>query len=134
MTYNPSSTSSPSRSPGCLKKPSTPEAPLPYARGGALMFRSAVGAIAHELPGVGLHLWGVKLSTFKEPIALHEQVISFDSAAWNGLFGADREEWRVNYPPAKTGGLVSGATPAEVDASETIGRLTAACRMFSAAL
>jgi hypothetical protein len=64
------------------------------ARASTATIRSVVGAVAHELPGVGLHLWGVKLSTFKAPIALHEQVISFDSAAWNGLFGSDREEWR----------------------------------------
>jgi hypothetical protein len=45
-----------------------------------------VYAVAGELPGVPLHLWGVKLDVLKGRRSLPEQVISVDSAAWNNLF------------------------------------------------
>lgn len=51
-----------------------------------------VGIVSAELPGVSLHLWGVKLDALKASIAL-PGVASVDSAAWSGLFGTDREEW-----------------------------------------
>jgi hypothetical protein len=51
------------------------------ARASTQMIQKVVTAVAQELPGVPLHLWGVKLTTLKSKIAL-PQVISVDSAAW----------------------------------------------------
>lgn len=48
-----------------------------------------VAAVAGELPGVGLHLWGVKLKALGR--GLPRQVVSVDSAAWNGRFKSDLE-------------------------------------------
>ena len=66
------------------------------ARADAALIRQVVEAVTAELPGVPLHLWGVKLDVLKNRIALPESVISVDTAAWNGLFGQDREEWRIS--------------------------------------
>lgn len=55
-----------------------------------------VSTVAALLPGVPLHLWGVKLSVLQAPLALPAQVVSVDSAAWNGLFFTDREAWRAS--------------------------------------
>jgi hypothetical protein len=62
-------------------------------RADAAMIRSVVGAVAAELPGVPLHLWGVKLAALSSGDALPEQVASVDSAAWNGLFGTGRTKY-----------------------------------------
>jgi hypothetical protein len=60
-----------------------------------------VGIVEQELPGVSMHLWGVKLDALKAAIAL-PGVISTDSAAWSGLFGTDREEWRASGMTQRT--------------------------------
>ncbi len=65
-------------------------------RASAAQIRAIVQAVAAELPGVGFHLWGVKLSVLQDRAALPEAVVSVDSAAWNGLFGTDREAWRAS--------------------------------------
>lgn len=64
------------------------------ARASASMIREVVTQVARLLPGVQLHLWGVKLGVFKSPIALPEQITSVDSAAWNGMFGHGRNLWK----------------------------------------
>lgn len=51
------------------------------------MIRDVVQAVREELPGVGLHLWGVKLALLKT--GAPPDVVSVDSAAWNGMFGSD---------------------------------------------
>lgn len=63
-------------------------------RASVAMIHDVVRAVSEILPGVPLHLWGIKLSALQSPLAMPEQVVSVDSAAWNGLFGTDREEWR----------------------------------------
>lgn len=55
---------------------------------------SIIHTVAAELPGIPLHLWGVKLSVIQSSIALPESVVSIDSAAWNGFFGRYIEKWR----------------------------------------
>lgn len=58
--------------------------------------RRVVGAVANELPGVPLHLWGIKLSTLQNRIALPAAVVSVDSAAWNALFGSGLEIYKMH--------------------------------------
>lgn len=65
------------------------------------MIAAVVGIVSEELPGVDLHLWGVKLDALKAAIAL-PRVVSTDSAAWSGLFGSDREEWRASGMKQRT--------------------------------
>jgi hypothetical protein len=49
-----------------------------------------VEALVERLPGVTFHLWGVKLQALGSwPGGLPSQVVSVDSAAWNGRFGRD---------------------------------------------
>ena len=65
-------------------------------RASTAMIRAVSFAVAAELPDVPLHLWGIKLGALRDPIALPAQVVSVDSAAWNGMFGTDlevRREW-----------------------------------------
>lgn len=64
------------------------------ARASSEMIRHVVGLVARELPGVPLHLWGVKLGVLKSSICLPEQVVSVDSAAWNGMFHTGRQAWK----------------------------------------
>lgn len=64
------------------------------ARASANMIRQVVTMVAGELGDVPLHLWGVKLSVLQSPIHLPEQVVSVDSAAWNGMFRTGREKWK----------------------------------------
>lgn len=64
------------------------------ARASAEMIRKVVIMVASELPGVPLHLWGVKLSVLQMPISIPQQVVSVDSGAWNGMWGKDRELWK----------------------------------------
>lgn len=82
-------------------------------RASADMVKQVVLAVADELPGIPLHLWGVKLNVLRSNYEL-PGVVSVDSAAWNGLFGRDIElarsarkavgmtqreyEWRVSLP------------------------------------
>lgn len=56
------------------------------------MIRDVVAAVRDELPGVPLHLWGVKLTLLQT--GLPPGVVSVDSAAWNGFFGRDLEKRR----------------------------------------
>lgn len=51
-------------------------------RANAEMVRRVAAAVAEELPGIPLHLWGVKLAVLRSPVAL-PHVISVDSAAWS---------------------------------------------------
>lgn len=72
--------------------------------------RDVVEALAAVLPDLPLHLFGVKLDLMLGALALPGAVISLDSAAWNGRFGHDLEQyrdqpfnqreyaWRVAYP------------------------------------
>ena len=63
-------------------------------RASVQMIHDVVSAVSAELPGVPLHLWGVKLGLLQSPLALPEQVVSVDSAAWNGMFRTGRERWK----------------------------------------
>lgn len=65
------------------------------ARADASMIHKIVGAVSQELPDTPFHLWGVKLGALKSSLYL-PQVISVDSAAWNGAFKSDLETARVN--------------------------------------
>lgn len=56
-------------------------------RADAAMVRRVAHAVAEELPGIPLHLWGVKIAAIDSSESLPEQVVSVDSAAWNGRFG-----------------------------------------------
>lgn len=58
------------------------------------MIHKVIAAVSEELPGVPLHLWGIKLGAFKAFDALPGKIASVDSAAWNSLWGTNREEWR----------------------------------------
>jgi hypothetical protein len=60
------------------------------------MIRDVVMAVTSVLPDVPLHLWGVKLGAFKNEEGFPETIESIDSAAWNGLFGTNRERWRAS--------------------------------------
>lgn len=61
------------------------------ARADTATIQDVVAAVADELPGVPLHLWGVKLGFLKSPVAVHPAVVSIDSAAWNALYGRGRD-------------------------------------------
>lgn len=65
-------------------------------RADPLMARRVVAAVARELPGVPLHLWGLTHRVFDSQAALAPQVASLDSAAWNGFFGKGHELWRAS--------------------------------------
>lgn len=58
-------------------------------RASAHQIEAIVTALASAMPGVRFHLWGVKLSSLWR--TLPANVISLDSAAWNGRFGRDIE-------------------------------------------
>lgn len=62
-------------------------------RADARMIRTVARAVAEELPGVPLHLWGVKLAALNSAEALPETIDSVDSAAWNSLFYQGREKF-----------------------------------------
>ena len=64
-------------------------------RANAQTIREVALAVSRILPGIPLHLWGIKMSVLRSPIALPEQVISSDSAAWHGFFahGLERHKW-----------------------------------------
>jgi len=55
------------------------------------MIRDVVQVVRDELPGVPLHLWGVKLGLLQSVGGVPPGVASVDSAAWNGFFGQDLE-------------------------------------------
>lgn len=62
-------------------------------RASAKMVQQVVQAVAEQLPGVPLHLWGVKLLVLQSAYAL-PNVVSVDSAAWEGLMFKGRTEWQ----------------------------------------
>jgi hypothetical protein len=70
-------------------------------RADSRMIRDVVMAVTSELPNMPIHLWGVKLGAFKSNDGLPEEVTSMDSAAWNGLFGTNRERWRQSGLPQR---------------------------------
>ena len=62
-------------------------------RASTAQIRAIVRAVSAELPGVGFHLWGIKLGALADGIALPSQVKSVDSAAWKGLYsGRERQQ------------------------------------------
>jgi hypothetical protein len=63
-------------------------------RASVSMIRQVVAAVAEELPGVPLHLWGVSLRGLRSPVALPGHVVSCDSSSWNRLPVKGVEEWR----------------------------------------
>lgn len=65
------------------------------ARADSRMVRDVVNAVSTELHGIPFHLWGVKLDVLKSVYAM-PQVISVDSAAWNGLFGSDLQKYKAS--------------------------------------
>lgn len=68
-------------------------------RASSQMIREVILAVTAILGDVPIHLWGVKKTTFKDSIALPECVTSVDSAAFNGLFGTGRNEWKHAMKP-----------------------------------
>ena len=52
--------------------------------------------VAEELPGIPLHLWGVKMTALRSRVALPRAVRSCDSAAWEGAFGEGHEQRRAS--------------------------------------
>lgn len=63
------------------------------ARASAAMVHRVVQAVAEQLPGVPLHLWGVKLGVLSAAYEL-PQVVSVDSAAWHGHFTGQGSAWK----------------------------------------
>ena len=59
------------------------------ARRNVTEIRTIVRYVADRFPGVPLHLWGVKLAALSSWHGMPASVVSTDSAAWNGRFGAD---------------------------------------------
>lgn len=70
-------------------------------RASVQMIHEVVRAVSAILPGVPLHLWGIKLGALQSPLALPESVVSVDSAAWNGLFRTGRNEWKESGLPQR---------------------------------
>lgn len=70
-------------------------------RASVQMIHDVVRSVNSILPGVPLHLWGIKLGALQSPVAMPECVASVDSAAWNGLFGSDRQEWKTSGLPQR---------------------------------
>jgi hypothetical protein len=70
-------------------------------RAGAEMIRQVVNAVVAELGDVPLHLWGVKLSYLQSHIAMPEQIVSVDSAAWNDQFGRGIEKFHESGMPRR---------------------------------
>ncbi len=52
--------------------------------------------VAAELPGISLHIWGVKITALRHRIALPRAIRSCDSAAWEGAFGQGHEARRAS--------------------------------------
>lgn len=65
-------------------------------RASTAMIRAVAAVVASELPGVPLHLWGIKLGALKSRIALPAQVVSVDSAAWESAFAQGIEVRRAS--------------------------------------
>lgn len=58
------------------------------------MIRTIARAVTEELPGVPLHLWGIKIAALAGRESLPDAVVSTDSAAFNSFFGRSIERWR----------------------------------------
>jgi hypothetical protein len=58
------------------------------------MIHAVVRAVSELLPGMPLHLWGVKLTLLQHRPAVPASVVRIDSAAWNGRFGTQLEAYR----------------------------------------
>lgn len=56
------------------------------------MIAAVIKAVSWELPGIPLHLWGVKQRALS--LALIQRVASVDSAAWKGMLGYHLSEWK----------------------------------------
>jgi hypothetical protein len=65
------------------------------SRRSAHEIRAIVAAVQEELPGTFFHLFGIKLSFFKLPGTRRLRCMSSDTAAWNGRFGRDIEEFNL---------------------------------------
>jgi hypothetical protein len=76
------------------------------------MIRAVVQAVAAELPGVPLHLWGVKLAALQSR-TLPAAVASVDSAAWNGSFGRARHQ-------ARAARLAAGVTKRQYEQTQVL--------------
>jgi hypothetical protein len=68
-------------------------------RASSQMIREVILAVTAILGDVPIHLWGVKKTTFKDKIALPQCVTSVDSAAFNGMFGHGRNQWKQDIKP-----------------------------------
>ncbi len=64
-------------------------------RADAAMVRSVACVVAAALPGAPLHLWGVKASVLRAHVEL-PNVVSADTAAWNGRWGRAIERQRAS--------------------------------------
>lgn len=64
------------------------------ARASSLMIQQVTAAVSTILGQVPIHLWGTKLGVFKSPVQLPASITSVDSAAFNGMWGRGREEWK----------------------------------------
>lgn len=65
------------------------------ARASVAQIHEVVQTVSGALPGIGLHLWGVKLAAIQSELGLPAEVISVDSAAWNGLFKRTMRDWQT---------------------------------------
>lgn len=65
-------------------------------RASTAMIRAVSAVVASELPGMPLHLWGIKLGALKSRIALPQAVASVDSAAWESAFAHGIEVRRAS--------------------------------------
>lgn len=63
-------------------------------RADSAMIRAVVQAVSWQLPGIPLHLWGVKRRSLSA--ALQTRIVSVDSAAWEGAFGRNIEQRRAS--------------------------------------
>lgn len=82
---------------------------------------AVVNAVSRALPGRGIHLWGVKQGAIRSRIGLPSDVVSVDSAAWNGLYGRDIEKYRES-------GMREAEYAYRVNLPRYIARFEEACR------
>ena len=61
-------------------------------RNNVAMVQAILDAVREVLPGIPLHLWGIKLDALRSLDLT--QVVSSDSAAWHGNFHSERDETR----------------------------------------
>lgn len=63
------------------------------------MVHSVVCRLSESLPDVNFHLWGTKKTVLTSEFTLPENIYSVDSAAFNGMYGKGREEWKLAIKP-----------------------------------